>query len=101
MARIRLCGRQPSRRHRQGGILGEPGWLPDADQEGSESAWSAVFRSAAEIAGSIRREERKNMGWNARRHHSATIGFFAAFGLAVGYGSMAAAQAPYTIRYGV
>jgi ABC-type nitrate/sulfonate/bicarbonate transport system substrate-binding protein len=41
------------------------------------------------------------MGWNAQRHRSATIGFLAALGLAVGYGSMAAAQAPYTIRYGV
>jgi ABC-type nitrate/sulfonate/bicarbonate transport system substrate-binding protein len=41
------------------------------------------------------------MGWNARRHRSATIGFLAALGLAVGFGNMAAAQAPYTIRYGV
>jgi ABC-type nitrate/sulfonate/bicarbonate transport system substrate-binding protein len=41
------------------------------------------------------------MGWDARRHRSATIGLLAAFGIAVGCGDMAAAQAPYTIRYGV
>lgn len=41
------------------------------------------------------------MGWNAQRHRSATIAFLAALGLAVGYGGTAAAQAPYTIRYGV
>lgn len=41
------------------------------------------------------------MGWNARRHRSATIGLLAALGVAVGYGDIAAAQAPYTLRYGV
>jgi ABC-type nitrate/sulfonate/bicarbonate transport system substrate-binding protein len=41
------------------------------------------------------------MGWNTQRHRSATIGIFAALGFAVGYGNIAAAQAPYTIRYGV
>jgi len=41
------------------------------------------------------------MGWNARRHRTATIGLLAAIGFAVGYGGMAAAQAPATIRYGV
>ncbi len=41
------------------------------------------------------------MGWNARQNRSATIGWLAALAVAVGYGDMAAAQAPYTIRYGV
>jgi len=41
------------------------------------------------------------MGWNARRHRTATIGLLAAIGFAVGHGGMAAAQAPATIRYGV
>jgi hypothetical protein len=41
-----------------------------------------------------------NTGWKAKRHRSATIGLFAPVGL-VGYGDMATAQAPYTIRYGV
>jgi ABC-type nitrate/sulfonate/bicarbonate transport system substrate-binding protein len=46
-------------------------------------------------------KEDGNMGGNAKRHRWATIGVLAALGLAVGYGDMAAAQAPYTIRYGV
>jgi ABC-type nitrate/sulfonate/bicarbonate transport system substrate-binding protein len=41
------------------------------------------------------------MARNARRHRSATIGLLAALGVAVGYGGIAAAQTPYTIRYGV
>jgi ABC-type nitrate/sulfonate/bicarbonate transport system substrate-binding protein len=41
------------------------------------------------------------MGSNAQRLRSASLGFLAALGLAAGYGNMAAAQAPYTIRYGV
>ena len=41
------------------------------------------------------------MGWNARQNRSATIGWLAALAVAVGCGDMAAAQAPYTIRYGV
>ena len=41
------------------------------------------------------------MGWNARRHRLAMTGLLAALGVAVGYGDMAATQAPYTIRYGV
>jgi hypothetical protein len=44
-------------------------------------------------------KERKNMDWNAQRRRTAAIGFLAALGFAVGYGGMAAAQAPETIRY--
>jgi ABC-type nitrate/sulfonate/bicarbonate transport system substrate-binding protein len=41
------------------------------------------------------------MGSIKERHRSATIGFLAALGVAVGYGDVAAAQAPYVMRYGV
>jgi ABC-type nitrate/sulfonate/bicarbonate transport system substrate-binding protein len=42
-----------------------------------------------------------NNGSSSERHRPATIAFLATLGLAVGYGDVAAAQAPYVLRYGV
>jgi ABC-type nitrate/sulfonate/bicarbonate transport system substrate-binding protein len=72
-----------------------------AQKKGPAAAGFEVFQAIAEVAAMLETKEGGNMRWNAKLYRSATIGLFAALGLAGGYGDMAAAQAPYTIRYGV
>src|SRR5467141_478037 len=49
MERVRLRRQQPARRHRQGGLFPERGWLADAGPEGPEASGPAPLRSCAAI----------------------------------------------------
>src|SRR5262249_60820764 len=45
-----LRGKQLDGQDRQGSLLREPGWLPDAREEGPGAAGPAVFHAVAEVA---------------------------------------------------